>query len=145
MALVRGAVQTIVASGLKSASGTAAFNLGSTSGGAESATFLLNVSASAGPTTLDIYLQTSPDGGTTWYDFAHFTQVGAVATAIQALQWTRRSMDATNATAVIVTGDAALAAAKVVNGPIVDANCRAKWVIAGTSYTFALLAIIDRD
>jgi predicted solute-binding protein len=145
MALVRGAVQTLSGSSVKSASGSVAFNLGSTVGGAEAAIFLLNVSASNTPTTLDVYLQTSPDGGTTWYDFAHFTQVGAVSTSIQSMSWTRRAGEGTESTSVIVTGDAALAAAKVINGPIVDAQCRAKWVIVGTSYTFALLAILDRD
>jgi len=46
---------------------------------------------------------------------------------------------------VIVTGDAALAAAKVLNGPIATSSFRAKWVIAGTSYTFSLIACLDRD
>jgi hypothetical protein len=27
--------------------------------------------------TLDVYLQHSPDGGTTWYDYAHFSQLAA--------------------------------------------------------------------
>jgi hypothetical protein len=29
--------------------------------------------------TLDVYLQHSPDGGVTWYDYAHFATVGAAA------------------------------------------------------------------
>src|SRR5262249_6183355 len=29
--------------------------------------------------TLDVYLQYSPDGGTTWVDYAHFPQVAAGA------------------------------------------------------------------
>ena len=89
--------------------------------------------------------QNSVDGRTTWYDFAHFTQVGAVATSIQAAQWSRLVTDAPNATGVLVTGDAALAAAKVVNVPIVDSQVKVKWEIAGNSYTFALLAILDRN
>lgn len=144
MSVYRGAVQTLVASAAKTtSSNSGVINL--TGGGADAGTFILNVSASSSPTTLDVYLQTSPDSGTTWYDFGHFTQVGAVSTSIQALQWSRRANDATNATAVIVTGDAALAAAKVINGPIVDNYFRVKWVIAGTSYTFAVLALLDRD
>lgn len=38
------------------------------------------VGATAG--TLDIYLQTSTDGGTTWYDYGHFAQLAAGAAAI---------------------------------------------------------------
>jgi hypothetical protein len=59
--------------------------------------------------------------------------------------WTRRDNDGTAGTGVIVTGDAALAAAKVLNGPIATSLFRAKWVIAGTSYTFSLIACLDRD
>ena len=141
MAQVRGQVVTISASSAKTTSGN--------SGVVQlpfpdQATFILNVTASSSPTTLDVYLQTSPDAGTTWYDFAHYTQVGAVSTSIQAVQWCRFASAATNDTQVIATGDAALAAAKVVQGPIVDAYFRAKWVIAGTSYTFSMLAICDR-
>jgi hypothetical protein len=32
--------------------------------------------------TLDIYIQTSPDGGTTWTDYGHFTQLAAAASQI---------------------------------------------------------------
>ena len=41
------------------------------------ATILLTLSAKTfdASTTLDIYLQYSPDGGTTWDDIAHFTQI----------------------------------------------------------------------
>lgn len=33
--------------------------------------------------TLDIYLQWSPDDGTTWFDYVHFTQLAAGAAAIK--------------------------------------------------------------
>jgi hypothetical protein len=35
--------------------------------------------------TLDLYLQTSPDGGTTWVDYAHFAQLAAGAAAVTRL------------------------------------------------------------
>lgn len=35
--------------------------------------------------TLDIYLQFSPDGGTTWVDYAHYAQITAGAAAIKRL------------------------------------------------------------
>jgi hypothetical protein len=148
MSAFRGAVTTIVASATQSASGNSgALNLPALlGGGADGVQFILNVTASSSPTTLDVYLQHSPNQGTTWYDFAHFVQVGAVSTAIQSLSWARRSQALVTAnTGVITTGDAALAAGIVINGPIVDNYFRAKWVIVGTSYTFSLVAIQDRD
>jgi hypothetical protein len=143
MPIARGAVFTISAASAKTTSGNSGvLNLPDP----DAAMFILNVTASSSPTTLDVYLQHSPDSGTTWYDFAHFTQVGAVATSIQAMNWDRKS-DATNAasTAVTVTGDAAIAASVVISAPIVASQFRAKWVIAGTSYTFSLIMVYDRD
>jgi hypothetical protein len=63
-------VSVLVASATKSASGNSGIlNLGLGMGSPDAANFILNVSASSSPTTLDVYLQTSTDGGTTWYDF----------------------------------------------------------------------------
>ena len=46
-----------------------------------SLTFKVNVSAASGTTpTLDLYLQTTLDGGTNWLDCAHFTQLTTTAT-----------------------------------------------------------------
>lgn len=147
MPAFRGAVQTLVASAAQSSSSNAVVQLCQPGGGGpDGGLFLLNVTASSSPTTLDVYLQTSPDAGTTWWDFGHFTQVGAVSTSKQALTWARRSQAlVTTATAVVATGDAALAAAVVINGPIVDGWVRVKWVISGTSYTFSVVGIFDRD
>ena len=142
MPRIRGQVTTISASSAKTTSSTSATqNLG----GIDQAVFILNVSASSSPTTLDVYLQSSPDTGTTWYDFGHFTQVGAVATSIQMMQWSRSCTASTGDTSVLVSGDAALASAKIIMGPICDKYFRAKWTIAGTSYTFSLLAITDTN
>lgn len=142
MAAVRGQVVPITASSVKSASGN--------SGvvripNPDSAVFYLIVTASSAPTSLDVYLQHSLDAGATWIDFAHFTQVGVATTAFQALQWTRKQTDGTAGTDVIGAGDGVLAAAKVINGPIIANYFRAKWVITGTSYTFSMSAVIDRD
>src|SRR5215467_4053468 len=73
-------------------------------------------------------------------------QIGAVSTNIQLIQWARRSqaLNAAN-TADTVTGDAALAAGVVLNSPIIDNYFRVRWVIAGTSYTFSVIGILDRD
>ena len=146
MSSLRGGLFTLSASSTKSASGnTGVLNLGGLAP-IDAAQFILNVTNSSAPTTLDVYLQWSSDAGTTWWDFAHFAQVGAVSTNKQALTWSRRTApNITPNQAVVATGDAALAAGVVINGPIVDDYIRAKWVIAGTSYTFSLLGVYDRD
>lgn len=148
MPIIRGAVQTLVAAGNHTTSSTSGtINLAKLAGGsADAVQFFLNVTESGTPTTLDVYLQHSPDSGTTWYDFGHFTQVGAVSTSIQSLTWARKNQaDNTTAKAVTVTGDAALASGVVINGPIVDTYFRVKWVIAGTSYAFSVFCVFDRD
>lgn len=143
MAKERGAVVVISASSAKTTSGNSGVI---TVPSMDAAQFILNVTASSSPTTLDVYLQHSPNGGSTYYDFGHFTQVGAVSTNIQSLVWRRRPSNVNTASqAVTVTGDAALAAGVVLNGPIADNYFRAKWVIAGTSYTFSLTAVYDSD
>lgn len=45
----------------------------------------LDVSASSVPTTLNVRVQHSSDGGTTWYTIGAFTQVGAVSTARESI------------------------------------------------------------
>jgi hypothetical protein len=146
MAVYRGLVQTLVASAARTTSGNSGvLNLGGPGGVPDAGTFILNVTASSVPTTLDVYLQHSPDAGVTFYDFGHFAQVLAVSTNIQALIWSRRSTDGTQGVNVIANGDAALAPSKVIAAPIRDAQFRVKWVIVGTSYTFQVLAILDRD
>lgn len=144
MSVIRGGLITISASSPKVTPGnTASVQF---PGSPESVQFILNVTAASSPTTLDVYLQHSLDAGTTWYDFGHFAQVGAVSTSTQSLSWTRRSaaLNVAN-TAVTATGNAALAAGTVINGPVCDQYVRARWVIAGISYTFSLVAIYDRD
>lgn len=55
--------------------------------------FSMTVSArlqgAGGTAKTDIYLQTSPDGGATWIDYAHFPQLAASATAINAFTVSR--------------------------------------------------------
>lgn len=45
----------------------------------------LDLTASSGPTTLDVRVQHSIDGGTTWKTIQAFTQLGAVATGFQSV------------------------------------------------------------
>lgn len=148
MSKIRGNVQTLVASATQSASGNSGpINIVQLGGqGPDSAVFILWLTASSTPTTLDVYLQSSTDGGTTWWDFAHFGQLGAVSTGKQVITWSRKAGGAVTANLnQIAGGDGVIAAGVVINGPIVDNYFRVKWVIAGTSYTFSVLAILDVD
>lgn len=70
----------------------------------------LNVTASSGPTTLDVRIQHSNDGGATWVTIGSFAQVGAVATAQQSI-----SIPAPH-----------------------SGLLRVDWSKAGTSYTFSV-------
>lgn len=102
-----------------------------------SAFFLLTVGTVSGTAPkLDVYLQSSPDDGTTWYDFAHFAQV--TATATRQAKWVR---DVTPSTPEEATQTAALAAGTVRQGPVL-AWWRGRAVLAGTnpSFTFSLKA-----
>ncbi len=127
----------LVSSAARTTSGTAAVtgNFANMLGAA----FLLTVSAAATDVgdTLDVYVQSSTDGGTTWDDFVHFTQVlgNGGAKKYQAY-WTSLMAPETELGA---PADGTLAAG-VKQGPV-GSNLRVKWVIvdSGTlnvSFTF---------
>ena len=103
------------------------------------AVFLLVVSAAAlvAGDTLDVYLQDSPDAGTTYDDAIHFTQVlGNGGAKMFRATWLA---DLAPATAQRPLSDAAMAAG-VLQGPLAP-PWRFKWVIAGVSpsFTFSVL------
>src|SRR5579864_3559107 len=119
MPSVRGNVATLLTSGALTTSGVSStFNLPGLIGcEPDAAQFLLNAQTMSGTSpTLDTYLQWSPDQGTTWRDFLHFTQI--TTTGVQAGLWSRIDNDGTAGTGVNTTGDAVLAAGKVLNAPI---------------------------
>jgi len=65
--------------------------------------------------TLDVYIQTSHDDGTTWFDWAHFAQLASGAAAIKAMFHQGRDNNASVTT--VGTGTTpALAASTVVGG-----------------------------
>lgn len=66
--------------------------------------------------TLDIYLQWSPDGGTTWVDYAHFAQIAAGAAAITRMFTITRYAQQTTLQTVGTGTSPALAAATIVGG-----------------------------
>jgi len=102
--------------------------------------FLLTVSAAATAAgdTLDVYVQHSPDDGTTWDDFVHFTQVLGDGGAKKFIATSMR--DVTPESEIKAPADAALAAG-VLQGPI-SPTLRVKWVIVETdaaSFTFSVV------
>lgn len=107
----------------------------------KAAIFQLTVSAAATESsdTLDVYVQHTPDGGTTWDDFIHFTQVLGNGGAKKFIAtWMR---DVIPESEIKIPADAALAVG-ILQGPIAPL-LRVKWVIvdAGTdnaSFTFSL-------
>lgn len=105
---------------------------------------LLNVTsaATAAGDTLDVYLQASSDGGTTWDDVAHFTQVlGNGGAKKYLIRW---QGEIAPTTAQAAPQDGALAAG-VAQGP--HGNLwSVKWVVASASaplFTFTVTASGD--
>ena len=107
------------------------------------ATILLTLSAKTfdASTTLDIYVQYSPDEGTTWDDIAHFTQITDAAMAdgthillLHALAGTSQPDR--------VTRDASLAANSVLNVPWCD-RMKVKCVGANISGTDTITAKVE--
>ncbi len=66
--------------------------------------------------TLDIYLQVSPDGGTTWVDYAHFPQLAAGAAAINRVWVVSKAGQQTTLTTVGTGTSPALAANTILGG-----------------------------
>jgi hypothetical protein len=130
---------TLVTSAARTASGTQAVTIPAPNL-YDAAVFLLSVSAAATDAidTLDVYLQSSPDGGTTWDDFAHFTQVlGNGGVKKYLATW---SQFVTAESEMKAPADAALAAG-VLQGPV-SSTWRVKWVVvdanANASFTFSV-------
>lgn len=126
----------LVASAVVSATGNSAnINLPAM----DSWMFILDNTASSAPTTLDVALQVTPNGGTTFYDALRFAQIttgppAVVRLVVQPLQG--RGEAGTSAVITTDTLNSALAA----NCPL-SSIIRFRWKIAGTSYTFSISAI----
>jgi hypothetical protein len=74
-------IQGIISDTSPSSASTAAGDIVSGLANFDALTIIANLVGATGG-TLDVYLQTSWDGGTTWYDWAHFPQLAAGAAAI---------------------------------------------------------------
>lgn len=90
-----------------------------------------------GGTSADVYVQTSIDGGTTWFDVANFHFLTTTASKISAVV----AEPSTPFTAGTVPGTGALAANTVLNGIIGD-RIRALVTTVGT-YTGATTLRVD--
>ncbi len=95
----------------------------------------------SGGTTLDVYLQTSLDGGATWFDIHEHSYVTSDLKKITVT--TGYSGTAlTNAPVPLTPGDAALTANTTVPGVLGD-RLRIKYVVAGSYVgTFSASAIV---
>ncbi len=121
---------TLVSSAARTSSSTASVELGE-SYAIEAAVFQLAVTAAATDVddTLDVYVQQSVDGGTTWDDFVHFTQVlGNGGAKVFLASWQRQVAPESELKA---PADAALAAG-VLQGPV-SPQWRVKWVVVDSN------------
>lgn len=89
--------------------------------------------------TLDVYLQTSDDSGTTWYDWAHFPQLAASASAIK-YAFSVPSAGEVGITVIGKNTTPALAANTVIGGPWGD-RIRALYVAGSSTSAGAAVAI----
>lgn len=102
-----------------------------------SVTFRLDTDNVSGTSpALDVYLQTSPDGGATWYDSVHFAQVTAALAAGSELWATVASAEPTKYHGAAATKSIAASAVGI---PLLDRQVRLAWTIAGTSPTFDII------
>jgi|TARA_R110002012_G_scaffold298406_1_gene496784 hypothetical protein len=133
-------MSTLLASRTETANGTAAV---STKAPAELdvATFLLSVTAAATESgdKLNVYVQSSADGGTTYDDFIHFTEVLGNGGAVKHIAIVNFRVTPTSA--LHVPQDAALSAG-VNQGPVAN-DWRVKWVVTdastdNASFTFSI-------
>lgn len=123
---------TLLASAARTTTGTADVTLDVSK--AKAALFLFEVTAAATEVgdLLDVYMQHSPDAGTTYDDFVHFTQVVGTSTGYTELaQWT--AFSGLPETEVRSPQDGA-AGVGVVQGPVGD-NWRIKWNVVDVTTT----------
>ena len=106
---------------------------GDEAGGFRDCEALTIVAAIRGGTggTLDVYVQTSFDGGTTWIDFAHFPQLAAGAALTTRVWHVTRATDVASL-ATVGSGTSPALAVNTINGGAWGDRFRALYV-AGAS------------
>ena len=98
--------------------------------------------ASGTSPTLDVYFQESLDGGATFVDVVHFTQVTASAASSAFTRLSVRELKRSDDAVVGTVGDATTSAGQLSGLPLVSNVWRVKWVLGGTSpaFTFGVTA-----
>lgn len=81
--------------------------------------------------TLDVYVQTTDDGGTTWYDVAHFAQATA-AISKQLAEWITIPVNLTTKTVPSTSGSSQLAASLVSPIPLLSKEVNIAVKLGGT-------------
>lgn len=128
---------TLLASALRTASGTGATVISGDLSRAQTIAFECSVSAITAGTSLDVEIQASLDGGSTWFELAQLSQYATTA-GVKIVKV--RSPEAF-ATEVAPVADPAVAGtAAVANNFAWCSHFRAKWTLVGTNYTFAVVA-----
>lgn len=80
--------------------------------------------------TCNVFVQTTDDGGTTWYDVVKFTQIVAAVTKTNAA-WATIGVNTSRATAS-VSGCSTLTAGTQATLPILSRNMRIAVIVGGT-------------
>lgn len=102
-------------------------------------TFEVAVTAASGTTpTLDLYLQESLDGGTTFVDLAHLAQITAALTNPTRVSFAARELTQASDAIHAGVGDATTSAGQLSGLPLVSNVVRAKWVVGGTTPSFTM-------
>lgn len=92
------------------------------------------------PVTIDVYVQTTDDGGTTFYDVAHFAQVIASITNANAL-WAYIPCASGQAKYVGAAAAASASAGTITGLPFMDRTMQIQTVISGTVSSASTLAL----
>lgn len=140
---IRAHPQTLQTAGTQTGSGTGAAFALHFKATAMIIRFVITAAAGTLP-TLDLYLQSSADGGVSYFDVIHFAQ--QTSTANLFTLWSCRP-DNNQVIATIAGGDTGLAASTGWDAPIDPAHMRMRWVIsgsAGQSFTWSVQALLDQ-
>jgi len=133
-------MSTLLASRTETANGSTTVNTKAPAD-LDVATFLLSVTAAATEAAdkLNVYVQSSADGGTTYDDFIHFTEVAGNGGAVKHIAIV--NFRASPTSSLHTPNDAALSAG-VNQGPVAN-DWRVKWVVTdastdNASFTFSI-------
>jgi len=130
---------------------TAASTVGNAIPLVDAVTLILDVTAytgTAGPNTVLIYVDSSPDGGTTWYPVICFGQV-STSTDIQRLEFRPIGVGPNEAASLIRTGTTIITTTASTQTTVLSPDHRVRTSFAsgasGQSITYAIWAICENS